>query len=99
MLEENGYQYIAVVFGTLYLIPQIVLGHRKKNLQNVSTLSFVVLMFGSMLWAYYLYNEDAVYYAYATGIVTISAITILCQKYIYYVQLQVTSLYLSCNLF
>lgn len=83
---DNGYEYVAIVIGTTYLIPQIVLGCRKKNLKYVSTISYVMLIFASVIWAYYLYNAGEIYYAYSTAIVTISAITVLCQKYIYYVK-------------
>ena len=86
MLEENGYEYVAIIFGTIYLIPQIILGHKTKNLKNVSTFSLLILIFSSILWAYYLYNSEMIYYSYATAFVTINAIVILCQKYIYYIK-------------
>lgn len=86
MMQESGYEYVAIIFGTMYLLPQIILGYKTKNLKNVSTLSYVILIFSSVIWAYYLYNSEAVYYAYATAFVTLSAVIVLCQKYIYYVQ-------------
>ena len=87
MLQENGYEYVAIVFGTIYLIPQIIVSKNTKCLDQISTLSLITLIFSSMLWAYYLYSKvEAVYYAYATGFVCSNALALLIMKYMYYVQ-------------
>jgi uncharacterized protein with PQ loop repeat len=86
MIDEPGFQYVSIVFGTTYLLPQIYHGYKKKKLTDVSTLSMVMLTFGSLTWSYYLYSKlELPYYAYASGFVTISAMYILCMKYWYYV--------------
>lgn len=86
MLTEQGYEYIAIVFGTFYLLPQIVLAYKVKTLRYYSTISLLVLIFATVLWAYYLYNIGSMYYAVATAFVTMNAVVLLCMKYTYYVQ-------------
>ena len=86
MIDEPGFQYVSIVFGTTYLLPQIYSGYKSKKLSDVSTVSMVMLMFGSMTWAYYLYSKaDEEYFAYATGFISLNAIILLCMKYTYYV--------------
>ena len=86
MLDKPGFEYVAIVLGTTYLIPQLFVGFKTKQLGDVSTLSMIFLIFASMLWSYYLYsilNEP--YLAYASAFVTFNAVIILCMKYTYYV--------------
>jgi len=86
MLDKDGFEYFPIVLGTCYLIPQIYVGYTTKKLTNVSTLSMIMLIFASMLWAYYLYSKlGEEYFAYATGFVTLNAVIVLCMKYTYYV--------------
>ena len=86
MIDEPGFQYVSIVFGTTYLLPQIYSGYKSKKLSDVSTLSMVMLMFGSMTWAYYLYSKlEEPYYAYASAFVTATSFYLLCMKYWYYV--------------
>lgn len=85
MITKEGYEYIAIVFGTFYLMPQIILAYKVKTLQHYSTLSLLVLIFATVVWVYYLYNNDDLYYAVATGFVTMNAVVLLCMKYTYYV--------------
>ena len=85
-MDQPGIKYISIVLGTSYLLPQIYQGHQTKKLSDVSTLSLVMLSLGSMIWAYYMYSHlEEVYFAYATGFISINSIYILCQKYWYYV--------------
>ena len=86
MITEEGYEYIAIVFGTFYLMPQIILAYKVKTLQHYSTISLLILICATVLWAYYLYNINSLYYAAATGFVTVNAVTLLCMKYTYYVK-------------
>ena len=87
MLNEDGSEYVAIVIGTVYLIPQIMGGYQTKTLTQLSTLSLVMLMFSSAGWAYYLYSRAGLtYYAYATAFVTSNALCLICMKYTYYVQ-------------
>ena len=86
MLDKDGFEYFPIVLGTLYLMPQIYVGYTTKKLTDVSTLSMVMLIFASMLWAYYLYSKvNEEYFAYATGFISFTAIIVLCMKYTYYV--------------
>ena len=86
MLDKDGFEYVPIVLGTTYLLPQILVGYRTKKLTDVSTLSLVMLIFASMLWAYYLYSKvGEEYFAYATGFITFNAVILLCMKYTYYV--------------
>ena len=86
MLDKDGFEYVPIVLGTLYLVPQIYVGYTTKKLTDVSTLSMVMLIFASMLWAYYLYSKvNEEYFAYATGFITLNAVIVLCMKYTYYV--------------
>ena len=86
MLDKDGFEYVPIVLGTTYLLPQILVGYRTKKLTDVSTLSLLMLIFASMLWAYYLYSKvGEEYFAYATGFITFNAVILLCMKYTYYV--------------
>ena len=86
MLDKDGFEYFPIVLGTLYLVPQIYVGFTTKQLTDVSTLSMLMLIFASMLWAYYLYSKvGEEYFAYATGFITFNAVLLLCMKYTYYV--------------
>ena len=86
MLDKDGFEYVPIVLGTCYLLPQIYVGYTTKTLTNLSTLSMVMLILSSMLWAYYLYSRvNEPYFAYATGFITFNAIFVLCMKYTYYV--------------
>ena len=86
MLDKDGFEYVPIVLGTTYLLPQILVGYRTKKLTDVSTLLLLMLIFASMLWAYYLYSKvGEEYFAYATGFITFNAVILLCMKYTYYV--------------
>ena len=86
MLDKDGFEYVPIALGTMYLLPQIYVGYQSKQLTNVSTLSMVMLIFSSMMWAYYLYSKvGEEYFAYATGFITFNATIVLCMKYTYYV--------------
>jgi len=86
MLDKDGFEYFPIVLGTCYLVPQIYVGYSTKKLTDVSTLSLVMLIFASLLWAYYLYSKaNEEYFAYATAFITLNAVILLCMKYTYYV--------------
>lgn len=86
MLDKDGFEYVPIVIGTTYLLPQVYVGYQTKKLSDVSTLSMIMLIFASMLWAYYLYSKaNEPYFAYATGFITFNATILLCMKYTYYV--------------
>ena len=48
MITEKGYEYIAIVFGTFYLMPQIILAYKVKTLRYYSTMSLLVLIFSTL---------------------------------------------------
>ena len=86
MLDKDGFEYFPIVLGTCYLVPQIYVGYTTKNLTDVSTLSLIMLIFATLLWAYYLYSKlEEEYFAYATAFITLNAVIVLCMKYTYYV--------------
>ena len=86
MLDKPGFEYVSIVLGTSYLIPQIIVGYRKKRLSDVSTVSLIMLIGGTLLWSYYLYSRlEEFYFAYATCFITFNAVILLCMKYTYYV--------------
>ena len=86
MIDKDGFEYVPIVLGTSYLLPQIYKGYKTKQLTDISTISILMLISASMLWAYYLYAKiGEEYFAYATGFITFNAVIILCMKYTYYV--------------
>ena len=73
----ESYQYIAIGFGGLFLVPQIVMGYKTGSLRDVSTTMLVFIVIGSGLWGYYMYESGFELYVYATGFLCISAILLI----------------------
>lgn len=85
VVEQEGYQYAALVAATAFLIPQIRLGYVTGSLKDVSTTSLVFIVFGSTLWAFYMYENTMIVYAALTIFVGLNALSIIgMQLYFYY---------------
>jgi len=84
IIDNNYYQYVALGFATAFLLPQIRLGYKNKSLKEVSTISVTMILFGSGLWGFYMFENDQLYYAIATGFVGLCSMTILFLQCIYH---------------
>ena len=82
--QHDGYEYVAMTFATVCLLPQIWTGYRSGSLKDVSAASHWLIFFGSLLWAVYMYDSNYVSYAFVTLIVSGSSLTLLCMKFFYY---------------
>ena len=79
MLEKlrEVYQYIAVGFGALFLVPQIVSGYRTGSLRDVSTGMLVCVVIGTGLWSFYMYEGGQYLYLYATSFICSNALLLI----------------------
>ena len=85
LIENNTYRYIAVSFGGLFLVPQIIHGYRRGSLQDLSTITIFFILFTSLLWTYYMYEMNYTLYVYISGFVCLNAfVLILMQLKFYY---------------
>lgn len=81
---KKNYMYIAVGFGSLFLVPQFIHGYRSGSLKDVSTITLIFIVFMSLLWTYYMYEMNYVLYIYITGFVCLNAVALLIMQLWYY---------------
>ena len=88
MVNMTGtYKYIALGFGGLFLVPQIIHGYKTNSMRDVSTTMLVFIVIGTGLWGIHMYQSGMELYAYATGFLCLNAIAlILMQLWQYYVR-------------
>ena len=84
IVEQEGYQYASLVAATVFLMPQIKLATKTKNLKELSTSSMVLIVFGSSLWAFYMYENSMLVYAALTTFVGLNAVVLLFMQMYYY---------------
>ena len=84
LIENNTYRYIAVGFGGLFLVPQIIHGYRRGSLEDVSTITIFFILFTSLLWAYYMYEMKYTLYVYISGFVSLNAIILILMQLRFY---------------
>ena len=84
IIQNNYYQYIAVGFATTFLLPQIRLGYKKTSLQEISSISLVMISIASGLWACYMFELQYMYYVAATSFVGICSLILLTMKILFY---------------
>ena len=84
LIENNTYRYIAIGFGGLFLVPQIIHGYKRQSLEDLSaiTLFFIVVM--SSLWTYYMYELNYTLYVYISGFVCFNAIVLILMQLMFY---------------
>lgn len=82
--KHEGYEYAAMTFATICLFPQIWSGYRSGSLKDMSAASQWLILFASLLWAIYMYDNNYITYMFVTFIVTGSSLTLLCMKFYYY---------------
>ena len=88
LVNQQGYQYASIVAASIFLLPQIRIAYKLKSLKEISTLSLLLIMFGAILWTYYMYENDLKLYACLTLFVSINAfILISMQIYYYYLRI------------
>lgn len=85
IVDQEGYQYASLVAATVFLLPQLRLTYRSRCAKDLSTVSLLSVVFGSFLWAFYMYENVMYLYATLTAFVGVQAIAlILLQAYFYY---------------
>ena len=82
--QHEGYEYISIVFATIFILPQLWSGYRSGSLKDVSAFSYWLLFFGSGLWAIYMFEYNYLIYVIATMFVMICSFSVLCMKFFYY---------------
>mgnify|MGYP006078576077 CR=1 FL=1 len=86
IVKQDGYEYAAITCGVIFLLPQIYSGLKTKELKDVSGASLLFVMFGSVLWAYYMYENDMYTYAAFTFFVTFQSLLLITLKIVFYYQ-------------
>ena len=82
---RTNYHYVAIGFGGLFLIPQMLHGYKTGSLKDVSSIMLIFIIISTSLWGYYMYEEKYYLYMYAVGFICFNAITlILMQLWQYY---------------
>ena len=84
LIENNTYRYIAVGFGGLFLVPQIIHGYKRGSLEDLSTITVFFILFTSLLWTYYMYEMNYVLYVYISGFISLNAIILLLMQLRFY---------------
>ena len=84
LIENNTYRYIAVGFGGLFLVPQIIHGYRRGSLEDLSTITIFFILVTSLLWTYYMYEIQYTLYVYISGFVSFNAIILLLMQLRFY---------------
>ena len=77
LLDGEKIHYIAVGFGGLFLVPQIIHGQRSGSLKDVSTATLFFIFVSSGIWGYYMYASGLLLYACITGFINLNAIILM----------------------
>ena len=83
LIENQGYQYVAMGFAGLFLVPQVWRGYKTKMLKDVSSTSMVFIVIGSLLWGFYMWEIEKIEYAGATIFVGFNAL-LICMMQFYF---------------
>lgn len=84
LIENNTYRYIAVAFGGLFLVPQIILGYKRGRLEDLSSITVCFITITSLLWTYYMYEMEYVMYVYISGFICLNSIILIMMQIYYY---------------
>ena len=84
LIENNTYRYIAVGFGGLFLVPQIIHGYRRQSLEDLSTITLFFIVCMSSLWTYYMYEMNYVLYVYISGFICLNAVILILMQLTFY---------------
>ena len=84
LIENKTYRYIAVGFGGLFLVPQIIHGYKRGSLEDLSTITIFFILFTSLLWTYYMYEMSYTLYVYISGFISLNAIILLLMQIVFY---------------
>ena len=88
-LFGNIYQYIAVCFGSTFLVPQIFVSYKSRTLKNVSSITLIYIVIGSSIWCYYMFKLKEKWYMYASGFLSLNGMILICMKiHEYYIKLK-----------
>lgn len=84
IVDNDYYQYAALVAATSFLVPQLHLGYKSGSLKDISISSQITVICSSALWAFYMYESELWYYACATSFVGICSMILLMMKVSFY---------------
>lgn len=84
VVVSDYYQYVALAFATMFIIPQLKLGYKNRSLKEVSTASMIMIIIASGLWGYYMFELEAVYFLIPTIFVGITGVLGLIMQITFY---------------
>tara|TARA_B100001996_G_C18644389_1_gene586820 strand:+ start:822 stop:1169 length:348 start_codon:yes stop_codon:yes gene_type:complete len=82
--NTNVYQYVSMILATTFLVPQTYSGFQTQSLKDVSGMSLFFVFSSSTLWAFYMYDNEKIYYSFATAFVGLNALVLGVMKTIFY---------------
>lgn len=83
-IENEYYQYISIVMGTMSLLPQIILANKTKSLRDVSPYTLVMIFTSGTLWSLYMYETKRIIYFPCTLFLTINSLILMSMKATFY---------------
>ena len=86
IVEQEGYQYVALGIATIAFVPQLILSWKTKSMAEVSWLMLSCITASGGLWGVYMYEKDLVHFAIATFGVTIMTTLLIFMKFTFYMQ-------------
>uniref|UniRef100_A0A6C0F671 PQ-loop repeat-containing protein n=1 Tax=viral metagenome TaxID=1070528 RepID=A0A6C0F671_9ZZZZ len=84
LVNQQGYQYASIAAATLFLLPQIRVAYKLKSLKEISTISLIFILVGSILWTFYMYENQMRIYAILTLFVSLNSFILLFMQFYYY---------------
>lgn len=82
--RHDGYEYVSIIFATVFLVPQIYSGYRSGSLKDMSAATQWLIFFGSFLWVLYMYENGMYIFATCTLFVCMCSVILLIMKCKYY---------------
>ena len=84
-VTQDGYQYAGLVLAGTFLIPQIRMSVKSKDMNGVSNMTLGMIFFSSMIWGFYMYEEELIYYCVPTLFVGAQSVFLMYYKMSLYV--------------
>ena len=86
IVDSNSYQYVSIVFATIFLLPQTIHSYKSGCMKDINSITLFMICCGSGLWAFYMYEKKLVVYWIAAAFLTINAILLFIMKFILYLK-------------
>tara|TARA_B100001996_G_scaffold347220_1_gene304615 strand:+ start:144 stop:497 length:354 start_codon:yes stop_codon:yes gene_type:complete len=82
--KYEGYEYAALTFATLSMVPQLYVGYRSGSLKDVSATTHWLIFFSSAVWGVHMYENKYFIFLVLTAFVNLTCFAILCMKFSFY---------------